>query len=157
MTSLALLFLVLTPAFAQGQPVYVPTPERVAVQSTERWELLAQAGRYDELAALSRDVVLTRRLSELKSAQFMQQRLHAQYQPRHPRRDAIDDRVRLLEGAVAEAALDLIAREQARQAQMAANVTPTQAPVGMAPWPAQSGVSQGEPSGAGAGAGAGAF
>ncbi|MEZ4319655.1 MAG: hypothetical protein R3F61_19220 [Myxococcota bacterium] len=150
---LTLLILFVHPALAQSEaaaPTVTPAAPPVAVQTTQRWELLLEAGRYDELAALSRDVLLTRRLSELQRARFMQQRLHAQYQPRHPNREAIDDRVRLLEGAVAAAACDLVTR--ARTPSVPAVHTDVLAS-GL-----QSGVSQGEPEvGAGAGAGAGAL
>jgi len=145
MTTLTFLLLLATPSLAQGDPPLVPSAQK-EVQST-RWELLAAAGRYDELATLSRDVVLTRRLSELKRARFMQQRLHAQYQPRHPRRDAIDDRVLLLEGAVVNAATHLIERYA-----VSATVVPTE--LASAAPADQSGKSQGEPLGSGAGAGA---
>ena len=89
---------------AFAAPPEPPTEDVSPTQGPERLDALLEAGRYDELATLTGNEVLKRRLSELRRARFMQQRLHVQYQPRHPVRDAIDDRVRLLEGEVARVA-----------------------------------------------------
>ncbi len=97
-----------TPASVPGttteQSVQVVSP----IQGSERLDALLDAERYDELATITGDAVLKRRLSELRRARFMQQRLRAQYQPRHPVREAIDDRVRLLEGEVVRQAAEAV-------------------------------------------------
>jgi hypothetical protein len=151
--------LVASPAHAAepGAPASAESTQVSPVQETERLAALRDAGRYDELATLTGDAVLKRRLSELRRARFMQQRLHAQYQPQHPARESIDDRVALLEGEVvrragvavqnagsapAESAAPVDALARARE-QLRAQKHAS----------AQSGVSQGDAFDAGSGAG----
>lgn len=106
-----------TPAVATAPPVDAAHAVVSPVQGAERLDALLAAERFDELATITGDAVLKRRLSELRRARFMQQRLHAQYQPRHPVREAIDDRVTLLESEVVRRAAGAVEIAQSTQAQ----------------------------------------
>lgn len=112
MHTIAIVFALYLPS-AWGQNS--PAPAQAAVRVTAPAApvdlgVLLEAGRHGEIAVHTGDPTLVRRLAELEQALVIQVQFHKIYQPRHPRRDGIDDRVRLLEASVATAARDAVAR-----------------------------------------------
>lgn len=130
---LALTFALYSTAVADQPAPRAAAADARSVQAPPQWAELLRQGRYDTLAAASRDPLLTRRLQDLARARALQAEAHRTLQPRHPRRDAADDRVRLLEAAVvAEAEGVVFGRTQPQEPTAA---RPTATPMGTAPAP----------------------